>query len=44
MIARMMYLMLYQMHLYALHGFTTVLLRLIVKFITHRTEARVKLH
>jgi len=43
-IARIMYLMLYQMHLVALHGITVVSLRLIAKFITRRTETHVKLH
>jgi NADH dehydrogenase len=43
-IARIMYLMLYQMHLMALHGITVVSLRLIAKFITRRTETHVKLH
>jgi len=44
LVARLMYLMLYQMHLMALHGVTVVVLRLIAKFITRRTEAHVKLH
>jgi len=44
LIARFMYLMLYQMHLLALHGVTITILRLIAKFITLRTETRVKLH
>ena len=44
LIARLMYLMLYQMHLLALHGPTMVTLRIIAKFITRRTEAHVKLH
>lgn len=44
LIARFMYLMLYQMHLWALHGPTMVTLRLVAKFITRRTEAHVKLH
>ena len=43
-VARIMYLMLYQMHLMALHGMTVVSLRLIAKFITRRTETHVKLH
>jgi NADH dehydrogenase len=43
-VARIMYLMLYQMHLMALHGITVVSLRLIAKFITRRTETHVKLH
>ena len=44
LVARAMYLMLYQMHLMALHGVTIVSLRLIAKFITRRTETHVKLH
>jgi NADH dehydrogenase len=44
LIARFMYLMLYQMHLWALHGTTMVTLRILAKFITRRTEAHVKLH
>ena len=44
LIARLMYLMLYQMHLSALHGFISVVFRLIGKIISRRTEARVKLH
>ncbi len=44
LVARTMYLMLYQMHLMALHGITVVALRLIAKFITRRTESHVKLH
>ena len=43
-IARLMYLMLYQMHLMALHGITNVIFRLLAKLITRRTETRVKLH
>ena len=43
-IARLMYLMLYQMHLMALHGITNVIFRLLAKLITMRTETRVKLH
>lgn len=43
-IARLMYLMLYQLHLLALHGPTMVTLRLIAKFFIRRTEAHVKLH
>ena len=43
-VARIMYLMLYQMHLMALHGVTVVSFRLIAKFITRRTETHVKLH
>jgi len=44
LIARFMYLLLYQMHLLALHGPSVVFFRLIAKFITRRTEAHVKLH
>jgi NADH dehydrogenase len=44
LIARLMYLMLYQMHLSALHGVVSVVFRLIGKIISRRTEARVKLH
>ena len=43
-IARFMYLMLYQMHLMALHGVVNVVFRLLAKVITRRTETRVKLH
>jgi NADH dehydrogenase len=43
-IARLMYLMLYQMHLMALHGIMNVIFRLLAKLITRRTETRVKLH
>jgi len=44
LIARLMYLMLYQMHLSALHGVVSVVFRLLGKVISRRTEARVKLH
>ena len=44
LIARIMYLMLYQMHLSALHGVVSVVFRLLGKIISRRTEARVKLH
>jgi len=44
LIARLMYLMLYQMHLSALHGVVSVVFRLLGKIISRRTEARVKLH
>ena len=44
LIARLMYLMLYQMHLSALHGVVSVVFRLLSKIISRRTEARVKLH
>jgi NADH dehydrogenase len=42
--ARFMYVSLYRMHLYALHGFARVLLDTIAQLITRRTEPRVKLH
>lgn len=42
--ARVMYESLYKMHLMTLHGFFTVFLRTMARFITRRTEARVKLH
>ncbi len=42
--ARFMYVSLYRMHLYALHGFTKVLFDTLARMITHRTEPRVKLH
>ena len=42
--ARIMYVSLYRMHLYALHGFTKVLFDTLAKLITRRTEPRVKLH
>ena len=44
LIARLMYLMLYQMHLSASHGVVSVVFRLLGKIISRRTEARVKLH
>ena len=44
MLAKIMYLMLYQMHLTALHGIFSVFFKLLAKIITRRTEARVKLH
>ena len=44
LIARFMYLMLYQMHLLALHGPIILFFRLIAKLIIRRTETRVKLH
>ena len=43
-LARLMYLILYQMHLMALHGVMNVIFRLLAKLITMRTETRVKLH
>ena len=42
--ARLMYLSLYKMHEYALHGFTTVALDTLARLITRRTEPHVKLH
>lgn len=42
--ARFMYLSLYKMHEYALHGFTTVALDTLARVITRRTEPHVKLH
>jgi NADH dehydrogenase len=42
--ARFMYVMLYRMHLYALHGPAKVLLDTLARLITRRTEPRVKLH
>lgn len=43
-VAGLMYRSLYKMHLYALHGFTKVLLDTIARMITRRTEPHVKLH
>ncbi|MBI3513353.1 MAG: FAD-dependent oxidoreductase, partial [Proteobacteria bacterium] len=42
--ARLMYLSLYKMHEYALHGFIEVALETVVRLITRRTEPVVKLH
>jgi NADH dehydrogenase len=42
--ARFMYVMLYRMHLYALHGPARVVLDTVARLITRRTEPRVKLH
>lgn len=42
--ARMMYLSLYKMHEYALHGFSKVALDTLARMITRRTEPHVKLH
>ena len=42
--ARLMYLSLYKMHEYALHGFIKVALETVVRLITRRTEPVVKLH
>jgi NADH dehydrogenase len=44
LIAKMMYLSLYQMHLVALHGFSSTLFRFLGKLVSQRTETRVKLH
>ncbi|MGH8678176.1 MAG: NAD(P)/FAD-dependent oxidoreductase [Burkholderiales bacterium] len=42
--AGLMYISLYKMHEYALHGLTKVLLDTLARMITRRTEPRVKLH
>jgi NADH dehydrogenase len=42
--ARFMYISLYRMHLYALHGFAKVFFDTLARLITRRTEPRVKLH
>jgi NADH dehydrogenase len=42
--ARIMYISLYRMHLYALHGLAKVVFDSLAKMITRRTEPRVKLH
>ncbi len=42
--ARFMYVSLYKMHEYALHGFTKVALDTLARLITRRTEPQVKLH
>lgn len=42
--ARLMYVSLYNMHLYALHGFAKTLFDTLARLITRRTEPRVKLH
>jgi NADH dehydrogenase len=42
--ARLMYMSLYKMHLYALHGLGKVVLDTIARMITRRTEPHVKLH
>jgi NADH dehydrogenase len=42
--ARFMYVSLYKMHEYALHGFVKVALDTLVRLITRRTEPHVKLH
>ncbi|MBI2295568.1 MAG: NAD(P)/FAD-dependent oxidoreductase [Betaproteobacteria bacterium] len=42
--ARLMYVSLYRMHLYALHGLAKVAFDTLARLITRRTEPRVKLH
>jgi NADH dehydrogenase len=42
--ARLMYVSLYRMHLYALHGLAKVVLDTLGRWITRRTEPRIKLH
>ena len=42
--ARFMYISLYRMHLYALHGFAKVMFDTLGRVFTRRTEPRVKLH
>lgn len=42
--ARFMYVSLYRMHLYALHGFAKVAFDTLGRWITRRTEPRIKLH
>jgi NADH:ubiquinone reductase (H+-translocating) len=42
--ARIMYVSLYRMHIYALHGFAKTFFDTLAKLITRRTEPRVKLH
>ena len=42
--ARLMYLSLYKMHEYALHGLVKVCLDTLVRLITRRTEPQIKLH
>jgi NADH:ubiquinone reductase (H+-translocating) len=42
--ARIMYVSLYRMHLYALHGAPKVLFDMLGRLFTRRTEPRVKLH
>ena len=42
--ARFMYVSLYRMHLYALHGLARVLFDTLARLITRRTEPRIKLH
>jgi NADH dehydrogenase len=42
--ARFMYLLLYKMHLYALHGPLGVILDSLARFLRRSTEPQVKLH
>jgi NADH dehydrogenase len=42
--ARIMYISLYRMHLYALHGFAKVMFDVLGRLFVRRTEPRVKLH
>jgi NADH dehydrogenase len=42
--ARLMYISLYRMHLYALHGLAKVVFDVLGRLFTRRTEPRVKLH
>jgi NADH:ubiquinone reductase (H+-translocating) len=42
--ARLMYVSLYRMHLYALHGLAKVVFDTLGRMITRRTEPRIKLH
>ena len=42
--ARIMYVSLYKLHLYALHGFARVFFETRARIVTRRTEPRVKLH
>jgi NADH:ubiquinone reductase (H+-translocating) len=42
--AKLVYLSLYKMHEYALHGFTKVFLDTLARILTRRTEPHVKLH
>ena len=44
MFARLMYVSLYRMHLYALHGAAKVVFDTLARWITRRTEPRIKLH
>jgi len=42
--AKLMYLSLYKMHEFALHGFTKVFLDTLARILTRRTEPHIKLH